>query len=272
MKNELRRSRWKRFNRWSLKWHNLGGSWLIPVLLLTTLTGMFLRPPLLIPIAGVQVPGIPFSMLRTANPWEDELRDIYVDPAGQRIILYSSDGMYYSDTALSHPFQRFECQPPVSVMGLNHFEALDSVSFLVGSFSGLFRWTPEQNRIEDFLTGKPYVESGRGPVGDIAVTGCFQPADGQWVVVDFMKGAFTAMDAGAPRLKPFTLPRMPEEIIRKSPMSLWNVALEFHTCRIYQPAIGAFYILLIPLFGLAILFVLITGFFSWYLGRRKRDS
>jgi hypothetical protein len=269
MKNELRRSRWKRFNCWSLKWHNRGGSWLIPLLILTTLTGMFLRPPLLIPIAGVQVPGIPFSMLRSPNPWEDELREILYDTAGNRIILYSSDGMYFTDTAFTRPFQRFACQPPVSVMGLNHFQALDSASFLVGSFSGLFRWTPEQHRIEDFLTGKPYTEEGRGPVGDIAVTACFQPADGQWVVVDFMKGAFTAMDADVPRLNVFKMPEMPEEIIQKSPMSLWNVALEFHTCRIYQPAIGNLYIILIPLFGLAILFVLITGFFSWYLGQKK---
>lgn len=266
------RSRLKRFNRWNLRWHNLSGSWLIPVLILTTLTGMFLRPPLLIPIAGVQVPGIPFSMLDSPNPWEDELREMAYDTAQKRFILYTSEGMYVSDTSFTQPLRPFTIQPPVSVMGLNHFEQLDAESFLIGSFSGLFRWYPDQGIVLDFKTGKPYVDSGRGPVGDIAVCGCFSPAKGQWIVTDFMQGAFSLQDTKQAPVRAFRMPAMPEEIIRNSPMSLWNVALEFHTCRIYQPAIGNLYILLIPLFGLGILFVLITGFFSWYLGRSRGNT
>ena len=45
----------KRFNRFSLRWHNIFGSWLFPVLILTAVTGSFLRPPLLIPIANTRV-------------------------------------------------------------------------------------------------------------------------------------------------------------------------------------------------------------------------
>jgi hypothetical protein len=63
--------------------------------------------------------------------------------------------------------------------------------------------------------------------------------------------------------------KIPYSILDKAPMSLWNLCLEIHTCRIYEPLIGLLYVLLIPLFGLGIMFVLVTGFFSWYLGRRR---
>ncbi|MDP2723859.1 MAG: hypothetical protein Q8O72_13980 [Bacteroidales bacterium] len=56
---------------------------------------------------------------------------------------------------------------------------------------------------------------------------------------------------------------MPAEI-SGLPMSLWNVALEIHTARIYQPLIGDFYILIVPLMGLVMMFILVSGFVVWY--------
>jgi uncharacterized iron-regulated membrane protein len=65
------------------------------------------------------------------------------------------------------------------------------------------------------------------------------------------------------------LPPMPQEIIAASPISLWNVALEIHTGRIFQPLVGGFYILVVPLVGIATLVILISGFMAWYKGRRR---
>jgi uncharacterized iron-regulated membrane protein len=64
-------------------------------------------------------------------------------------------------------------------------------------------------------------------------------------------------------------PNMPEEIIKASPMSLWNLALEIHTGRIYKLFLGDFYILFIPLSGLTIIFILVTGFILWWRKRKR---
>jgi uncharacterized iron-regulated membrane protein len=52
-------------------------------------------------------------------------------------------------------------------------------------------------------------------------------------------------------------------------MSLWNLALEIHTGRIFENLFGLFYILYVPLTGLALLLVLISGFFIWWLAYKK---
>jgi len=55
---------------------------------------------------------------------------------------------------------------------------------------------------------------------------------------------------------------MPDKI-EHQPMPLWNLALEVHTARIFQALIGDFYILIIPLFGLAFLLILWAGLMRW---------
>jgi len=62
---------------------------------------------------------------------------------------------------------------------------------------------------------------------------------------------------------------MSHEIIQKSPISLWNLSLEVHTGRFFEPILGMFYILYVPLAGICILVVLTSGFFIWWMGHRK---
>ena len=62
---------------------------------------------------------------------------------------------------------------------------------------------------------------------------------------------------------------MSAEIIQKGPISLWNLSLEIHTGRVFEPILGMFYILYVPLAGLCILVMLISGFFIWWIGYRK---
>ena len=50
------------------------------------------------------------------------------------------------------------------------------------------------------------------------------------------------------------------EIIKTQPLSLWNLALEFNTIRIYSFMLGSLYILAIPFTGLLILFILASEF------------
>lgn len=63
---------------------------------------------------------------------------------------------------------------------------------------------------------------------------------------------------------------MPAEIREKLPMSLWNTALEMHTGRISEHILGPFYILYVPLAGLCLIMILVSGFFIWWKVHRKK--
>lgn len=62
--------------------------------------------------------------------------------------------------------------------------------------------------------------------------------------------------------------------LAKLPISLWNLSLEVHTGRIFSVILGDLYILYVPLMGLTILLILITGWWLWYkmLKRRKNHK
>jgi hypothetical protein len=253
--------------KFPLKWHNKIGWWLAAVLILNTIAGMFLRPPLLIPIANAKVGRIPFSELDSENPWDDKLRGMLLDKEAGMFILNTSDGFYFSGDDLQLPFMPFKAQPQVSVMGINVFEKTGQDTYLVGSFSGLFKWMPRQNYYEDYITGSPPVATGRSgsPISENAVAGFINDSNGRSYFFDYGRGAVPLFHS-----KPFT--EMPSKIIENSPMSLWNVALEFHTARIYSVLIGDFYILIIPLAGLSILFIIISGFYLYWVAYRKKRS
>jgi hypothetical protein len=256
----------RRFNRASLRWHNVFGSWLLPVLLLTTFTGMFLRPPLLIPIAGTRVGKIPFSELDSPNPWHDRFRDIVYDSIRHRYIIATSEGIYSADRTFRNRLTPFVHQPPVSVMGINVFYEYDADTYLVGSFSGIYRWNPVSGEITDHFTGLPYREAGlrSAPFGGLSVSGYLCPAKGKEYIFDYAGGIIGVGQTPTPEVK------MPPEVIAKSPISLWNTALEIHTGRIFEPLMGPLYILVVPLIGFLTVVILITGFLSWWLARRRK--
>jgi len=229
---------------------------------------MFLRPPLLIPIANAKVAKIKYSELDNPNPWFDLLRDLLYDEELNRYILATSEGVYYSDDAFSSPLRKYPVQPPVSIMGMTVLEQLSGGEYLLGSFSGIFRWIPEQEIIQDYFTKLPAgpTQAGGSPFGSIAVSGFISQSTGSGIVFDYSEGAL-------PIDQPGSYPAMPSEVLVKSPISLWNTALEVHTGRIYEFVIGKFYILIVPLTGLAMLLILVTGFFAWWIPyRRKRKK
>jgi len=298
LKNEIRKIRLKRFNRSTLKWHNSLGSWAILILIITTVTGMFLRPPLLIPIASSRVAKIKYSELDSPNPWFDRFRDLLYDQEKHHWMVATSEGIYYSDDDFSSNLRRYRIQPPVSVMGINVFEQIDPEKFLVGSFSGIYLWEPETGNIRDYFTKMVYAGTGSTgpPFGNLSVAGyirypvsypspspCLRlgrpspPREGsnqhpgssiqhpasREVLFDFMGGAIS-LSGGK------WFPPMPEEIIASSPISLWNTALEIHTGRIFQPILGEFYILVVPVVGLFALEISIIGFLAWWVARRRQ--
>lgn len=252
-------------NTWSLRWHNKVGAWTFVLLAVLYFTGIFLRPPFLIAIARSEVPPLPYTHLDQPNPWYDKLRDLLYDAERDRMLVSTLDGMFWLDRQ-SKALHKYENQPPISVMGINVFETYDGGAYLIGSFSGLFLWHPAHPEIWNFAQGKVHVDhSGGRPVGDYKVTGALRDAAGRRYMVDYDQGVL-------PLWHEEGFPAMPENILESSGISLWNVSLEIHTGRFFSFLLSDFYILIVPLAGLAGVMVVISGYILYRRKYRKRKK
>jgi hypothetical protein len=254
-----------RLNRFSRKWHNNIGVWAVAILIITTLTGMFLRPPLLIAIIRSKVPAYKFTALYNANPWHDKLRGIQFDKLNNSFIFSTSDGFFHAEPNLTDSLRRFRVQPPVSVMGINVFEQPENGVFVVGSFSGIYRWVPAMNYAQDMITGLEVQPRRGGPpaFGSIAVAGYIGTNTGENFIFDYDAGVFSKNPGQR-------FPEMPAQVKNKSPLPLWNTALEIHTGRIYYVIFGKYQPWFIPIMGLLILIVLITGLIRWFRDHARK--
>ena len=252
----------------NLRWHNVVGYIFAVFLIINTFAGMHLRPPLLIAIATKQVGIIPGTHMDSPNPWFDKLRRVQWDADTKQYIFSTADGFYFAEETLTKKLQPAFSQPPVSVMGCNVFKPIGDKIYLVGSFSGMFLWNIENGDVADFFTQQAYAEPEglQSPIGANMAAGFIESyKTAYWF--DYNGGAkiLSSQNTQMP-----VFPEMSEEIRKASPMSLWNVALEMHTGRIVEKWIGPFYILIVPLAGICILLVLISGFMLWWKLYRKR--
>lgn len=258
--------RLKSINKWNIKWHNKIGWITAIILLITTATGIFLRPPLLIAIANARVGKISGSELGTPNPWFDQLRRIVYDNEKDRFIISTSTGMFYSDDNFKSELIKYKLQPPVSIMGANVFRKVAPDTYLIGSFEGLFKWNPEKEEVFDYIKKEPWhkPEKMGPPIGDYLVTAYFNDEKGNEIIFDYDKGAININ--GGKEFSP-----VPKSILSAARMSLWSLGLEIHTGRFYEFILGSFYILVVPLVGLALLFIIVSGVVVWWKLDRKAN-
>lgn len=247
----------------SFKLHNKLGLSLLIFLIALVLSGMFLRPPLLIAIIRSKVATIPGTILHSENPWFDKLRCIRYDDSANEWMFYSSEGFYgMSDFDVQPKELRYS--PPVSVMGVNVLEKHESGVWIVGSFSGLFYWSKETGNSIDAYTMMPaMVKRGGPPTFTNAVAGYSADLMGVPVAFDYTVGA-------KPLKRSAIDMEMPDYITRNSKMSLWHLCLEIHVGRIYSPIIGMFSDVFVFLAGLMGLSILITGYFM--IRRRQKKQ
>lgn len=198
------------------KWHKRLGTTTIVLTLFVAITGWCLRPPVLIFLATHKTPPIPRSELDSPNPWHDKLRMIRYDAQQQEWLISTSEGFWSLKTLQSLP-EPLKQAPPVSVMGLNVWRPENHGQWLCGSFSGLYVWDRASGKVTDWFTGEVVKETAGPPFGKRAVAG---------VSADFGNLIVAEYDNGTTQLQ------QPQEM-KNLPMSVWNVALEIHTGRIY---------------------------------------
>ncbi len=237
---------------WQLRWHNRLGHYTILLTLLLTVTGTCLRPPFMLLFVFAKTSPVNF----THNAWNDRLRAIRWDCTTNQWLLHTADGFFYvaPDFSSSPVMLPKEKAAPVSPMGANVFQQEADGSWLIGSFSGLYRWQPTTGNVTDYFTGgEPQLGFG-GAVSPHLVSG-YSADFARPLVFDYAAGVNDSS----------VLSAQPKEMER-TPLSLWNVALELHVGRCYAPVLGPLSELFVFIWGTLSTLVLVSG----YLIRLRR--
>ena len=277
------KARMKRLGKqfaWNMKWHNKIGYVTIVLTLWIAITGMCLRPPLMVPLV---LSKLPQAVGEDGNVWQDKLRAIRWDAVQGDWLVSTSEGFLRVDEDFSQAPKMLpddEC-PKLSPMGVTVFESDGKGGWIVGSFRGIYRWNPVNhslNQILDYFTGKPSEETSMIPISDNLVCGYSEDfLGGKPLVFDFAKGVEDAKGQAVALCNDEPKTSRNEEsmsdlICETAPMSLWNVALELHVGRCYSPFLGPLSDLFVFLSGLLITLVFLSGYIISHRRRKKAQA
>ena len=277
------KARMKRLGKqfaWNMKWHNKIGYVTIVLTLWIAITGMCLRPPLMVPLV---LSKLPQAVGEDGNVWQDKLRAIRWDAVQGDWLVSTSEGFLRVDEDFSQAPKMLpddEC-PKLSPMGVTVWESDGKGGWIVGSFRGIYRWNPVNhslNQILDYFTGKPSEETSMIPISDNLVCGYSEDfLGGKPLVFDFAKGVEDAKGQAVALCNDEPKTSRNEEsmsdlICETAPMSLWNVALELHVGRCYSPFLGPLSDLFVFLSGLLITLVLLSGYIISHRRRKKAQA
>lgn len=277
------KARMKRLGKqfaWNMKWHNKIGYVTIVLTLWIAITGMCLRPPLMVPLV---LSKLPQAVGEDGNVWQDKFRAIRWDAVQGDWLVSTSEGFLRVDEDFSQAPKMLpddEC-PKLSPMGVTVWESDGKGGWIVGSFRGIYRWNPVNhslNQILDYFTGKPSEETSMIPISDNLVCGYSEDfLGGKPLVFDFAKGVEDAKGQAVALCNDDPKTSRNEEsmsdlICETAPMSLWNVALELHVGRCYSPFLGPLSDLFVFLSGLLITLVLLSGYIISHRRRKKAQA
>ena len=276
VKNSLAaKNRMKRLGKlfaWNMKWHNKIGYVTIVLTLWIAITGMCLRPPLMVPLV---LSKLPQAVGEDGNVWQDKLRAIRWDAVQGDWLVSTSEGFLRVDEDFSQAPKMLpddEC-PKLSPMGVTVWESDGKGGWIVGSFRGIYRWNPvkHKSQILDYFTNEPCVETSMIPISDNLICGYSEDLfDREPMVFDFAKGVEDAKGQVINILD--EKDAMSDLICETAPMSLWNVALELHVGRCYSPFLGPLSDLFVFLSGLLITLVLLSGYIISHRRRKKAQA
>ena len=276
VKNSLAaKARMKRLGKqfaWNMKWHNKIGYVTIVLTLWIAITGMCLRPPLMVPLV---LSKLPQAVGEDGNVWQDKLRAIRWDAVQGDWLVSTSEGFLRVNEDFSQVPKMLpadEC-PKLSPMGVTVWESDGKGGWIVGSFRGIYRWNPvnHKSQILDYFTNEPCVETSMIPISDNLICGYSEDLfDREPMVFDFAKGVEDAKGQVINILD--EKDAMSDLICETAPMSLWNVALELHVGRCYSPFLGPLSDLFVFLSGLLITLVLLSGYIISHRRRKKAQA
>ncbi len=243
------------------RYHLKIGIWMAPIALLMACTGFFMRPPLLVLPATIDIPVAAYPGLPAAQHWTHRIHRAVHDPARSRVLVEGQDGFWaVPDDDLGAPFQAVDLPLPVHVMGSTVLKS-HGAGLVAGSFSGGYKWDADGS-VRDLATGRAAGDVSTLRLAEHTVTGFFTTPAGERFLSTFHTG-IVPLD-GAQLNGRF---QMPQQMGERYRMSLWNGMFELHNGRFFRDWIGKLY-MLIPILG-SLLFGLLTatGIYDWLMVR-----
>jgi hypothetical protein len=225
-------------------------------LVLFALTGMFVRPPLFMAVAGHVVPSSFFPIDPDNGRWKREISKVVLTPEDNRLLMATGDGFFSAPADFSKPFEPLHLQVPVHDMGVTVLSPLSGQRLLVGSFSGLYVYDTANGMATD-IKGKPVKKNAecRPMAGMVAGAAVHKGELQYWA--DYRTGLHSV----EPDKKDFC---MPTAIAEESRISLWHFLFEVHNGRIFRDWLGNYTWLIVPLGGLILLICVLSGTYDWF--------
>ncbi len=254
----LRRKKGKQSTKilkWNYKNHLKYGFYFSFPILIIAATGIFMRPPLIILLTG-EIPLKYFPGIVSENKWEHKIRNVFWDSTRDIFVIDAKDGYFTGN--INTGFN--QSMPPISIfpMGATVFEE-EKGKYIIGSFLGLFECDIETGRVKDLVfQASANIENPFMP-GKNMVTGMAKLPDGSRIIATYDTGVINSDKY-----------KMPEFIAENYRMPLWNYMFELHNGRLFKSMIGGYYILLVPLSGILLLIVSITGLIRYFTRKNRK--
>lgn len=248
------------FNKYHLKL----GIWVFAILSIMALTGIFMRPPLIMYILSGKIPNHYHIGISKESDFSGKIRNVMYHPIAKVFIFDTKDGVYAQNAQHSPHLVDVFLPVPIFAMGATVFEADTLGNMFVGSFAGLYKIDGQSGRVEDVTSGNLRQGQSIGRPSENLITGYFTGDDGTKYISTHFSG-IRALDG---ELNPKY--SMPKEIAENLNLSLWNYAFELHNGRFFADWIGNLYILIVPLGGILFLFVICSGVIDWLWRKRRK--
>ncbi|WP_224747042.1 PepSY domain-containing protein [Pelovirga terrestris] len=251
--------------RWCWKYHLKLGIWIVVILMILAGSGIFLRPPLLLATVSHSLaadnPLLLFSP--RSGGFGGKIQAATASSNGT-IVISTENGLWHGPADLEEAFQRLQLPVPIHGMGVTVLEGMADGQLLIGSFSGLFVVEEHQGRV--WRLRRPGLQESNPYQSNDLVSGVVMAGNRPYVRFDYHDGMLpmTAHQR--------SLPTMPAEIAAAAPMSLWHYLFEFHNGRIFEPWLGPWYLLIIPLSGIILLLLCLSGTYDWWCRRQKKKA
>lgn len=258
----------RRMFKWFFKYHLKLGIWAALVLLIFGVTGFFMRPPMLVALTNGRISKVLYPGHLDENPWHGKINNALYNKSKNQIVIETTDGFWQGKADFSEPFHKYKMNVPVFVMGTTVFENIDSVTCLVGSYNGLFRYNSKTDISYDLLTQREADNISSVMPADIMITGYFITPDDEVFITSHEKGLLPVDNAQTNGRF-----QMPEEASQIG-FPMWNWLFEIHNGRFFKDWIGGFYILIIPLGSLLYVLIILSGVYDWFYIKflKKRES
>jgi len=240
------------------KYHLKLGIWAAAILLVIGTTAFFMRPPFLAVIAEGSIPASWYPGRLAENPWQEKIHNALYDAVEDKIIINASDGNWVARADFSHPFQPYDLEAPLFVMGATVFDAYGTGGYLIGSFNGIYHLERATGHAVDMQSGDIVKRWSNVRPAKYMIAGYFKTPFGEEFITTHQQGLLALGQAA--RKGRF---EMPVELAEDGSMPLWNYMFEIHNGRFFKDLIGEWYILIAPLGALLFVLISLTGIYDW---------